>query len=59
MGNIFSKEKEQEMGVPQGSVLSVMLFSTKINDIVKIMNSRTDCALFVDDFPICYRAKKN
>ena len=35
IGNILSEEKEQEMGVPQGSVLSVKLFSIKINDIVK------------------------
>ena len=42
------------MGVPQGSVLSVMLFNIKI---VKNINSRTNCALFVDDFLICYRAR--
>ena len=34
MGEVFSKEKEQEMGVPQGSLLSVMLFNIKINNIV-------------------------
>ena len=40
------------MSVPQGT-----LFCIKINDIVKNINSRTNCALFVDDFFICYRAK--
>ena len=34
-----------------------MLFSIKINDIVKNINSRTNCALFVDDFLIWYRPK--
>ena len=45
------------MGVPQDSVLSVTLFSIKINDIVKNINSGTNCTLFVDDILICYRAK--
>ena len=39
MGELFSEEKQQEMGVHQGSVLSVMLFSIKINNIVKNTNS--------------------
>ena len=34
-GEVFSQEKEQEMGVPPDSVLSVMLFNIKTNDIVK------------------------
>ena len=45
------------MSVPQGSVLSVMLFNIKINNIGKNINSRTNCALYVDDFLICYRAR--
>ena len=45
------------MGVPQGSVLSVTLFNIKMNNIVKNINSRTNCALYVDDFLICYRAR--
>ena len=43
MGEVFSKEK-QEMGVPQGSVLSVTLFNIKIANIVKNINSRTNYA---------------
>ena len=53
----ISREKEQKMGVPQGSVLSITLFSIKINDIIKNTNSGTNRALFVDDFLLCYRAK--
>ena len=57
MGEVFSEEKQQEMGVPQDNVLSVTLFNIKINNIVKSINSRTNCALYVDDFLICYRAR--
>ena len=57
MGEVFSEEKQQEMGLPQGSVLSVMLFNIKINYIVKNINSGTNCALYVDNFLICYRAR--
>ena len=47
----------QEEGVPQGSILSVTLFSIKINNIVKALNPGVDCSLYVDDFLICYRSK--
>ena len=57
MGEVFSEEKQQEMGVPQGSVLSVTLFNIKISNIVKNIKSGTNCALYVDDFLICYRAR--
>ena len=56
-GDTLSNQKEQEMGVPQGSILSVTLFNIKINNIVKQINPGTDCALYVDDFLICYRSK--
>ena len=39
MGEVFSEEKQQEMSVPQGSVLSDTLFNIKINNIVKNINS--------------------
>ena len=57
VGSILSELHNQEQGVPQGSVLSVTLFSLKINDIVKTLNPGVDCSLYVDDFLICYRSK--
>ena len=40
----------QEMGVPQGSILSVTLFSVKINSITQCLKPGVDCSLYVDDF---------
>ena len=48
---------DQEEGVPQGSILSVTLFSLKINSIVRCLLQDVDCSLDVDDFLICYHAK--
>ena len=42
--------------VPQGSILSVTLFGLRINSIVKNLTAGTECALYVDDFVICYRS---
>jgi hypothetical protein len=58
VGSTFSDSYEQEMGVPQGSILSVTLFSIKINGIVKTINKGVSPSLYVDDFIICYRAKR-
>jgi hypothetical protein len=40
----------QEMRVPQGSILSVTLFSIKINSLAKIVNDNIEGSLYVDDF---------
>ena len=57
VGSTLSEAHNQEQGVPQGSILSVTLFSLKINNIVKCLNPVVDCSLYVDDFLICYRSK--
>ena len=57
VGSTLSELHKQEQGVPQGSILSVTLFSIKINDIMKNINPGVDCSLYVDDFLICYRSK--
>ena len=52
MGSTFSDSHPQEMGVPQGSILSVTLFSVKINSITQCLKCGVDCSLYVD----CYRS---
>ena len=46
----ISDEFEQEICVPQGSILSVTLFSIKVNSIVNCLASDTNCSQYVDDF---------
>ena len=58
VGSTLSDLHEQEMGVPQGSILSVTLFSIKINAIVKTIQKGVSPSLYVDDYNICYRAKR-
>ena len=57
VGSTLSELHKQEMGVPQGSILSLALFSIKINSIVKAVLKGTDCSLFVDDFALCVSGK--
>jgi hypothetical protein len=46
------------MRVPQGSILSVTLFSIKINSLTKVLNDNIEVSsLYVDVFLICYRGK--
>ena len=56
VGSTLSEAHNQEQGVPQGSILSVTLFSLKRN-MVKCLNPGVDCSLHVDDFLIYYRSK--
>ena len=57
IGSTFSDPFEQEMGVPQGSILSVTLFSLKINSLAKVLSKDVEGSLYVDDFLMSYRAK--
>ena len=41
---------QQREGVPQGSVLSCILFALAIDDITKNMSRNVQCQLYVDDF---------
>ena len=52
LGSIYSDMYEQEMGVPQGSILSVTLFMLKINSIADVIPASFEKSLFVDDFSI-------
>ena len=56
-GSTLSDTYEQEMGVPQGSILSSVLFSLKINNIVKSVLKGSEASLFMDDFALCIREK--
>ena len=52
MGASHSECFVKEEGLPQGSVLSVTLFVTAINEITKQLRSEVHCTLYVDDFTI-------
>ena len=50
LGSTLSDPFEQEMGVPQGSILSVTLFSLKINSLDQVLSKDIHGSLYVDDF---------
>ena len=52
LGSVYSDIHGQEMGVPQGSILSVTLFILKINSIADVIPASFEKSLFVDDFSI-------
>ena len=58
VGSTFSDSHPQEMGVPQGCILSVTLFSVKIN-ITQFLKPGVDCSLYIDDFHICNKSSKH
>jgi ribonuclease HI len=57
LGSVDSSPHPQEMGVPQGCVLSVTLFNIKINSITSAVGADIHKCLYVDDFTISYRSR--
>ena len=53
----LSDVKNQEEGIPQGSILSITLFNIKINNVIKELPSGIDGSLYVDDLMICFKSK--
>ena len=49
IGSTLSDLKNQEEGVPQGSILSTTLFNIKINNIIKELSPDIYGSLYVDD----------
>ena len=57
VGSTLSDPFTQEEGVPQGSILSPLLFEIKINSIANTLKADINGSLYVDDFLICYKSK--
>ena len=57
VGSALSDPSDQEEGVPQGSILSPLLFEIKINSITNTLKKDIDSSLYVDDFLILYKSK--
>jgi ribonuclease HI/exonuclease III len=64
VGSTLSNVYEQQMGVPQGSVLSCTLFSIGVNTVSKVLEARIPrgiepsihCSLYVDDMTVSVEA---
>ena len=54
VGKSMSDPFQQEMGVPQGGVLSCTLFSLAINTVVRVIRGLVSYSLYVDDMRISY-----
>ena len=52
LGSTLSELFEQEMGLPQGGILSGTLFIVKINKLAETIQALLDKSLFVDDMSV-------
>ena len=57
INNTLSNPKPQEIGVPQSSILSVILFVIKINEKTACVPPEINRSLYINDFLICYSSK--
>ncbi|GFO12498.1 RNA-directed DNA polymerase from mobile element jockey [Plakobranchus ocellatus] len=55
--NTFSSSYHKKNGVPQGSILFLMLFNLKINNIINSVSKHVNASIFVDDFAIYAEGK--
>ena len=58
VGNTLSSLRNQDEGVPQGSVLSVTLFALAINGIASVIPDDVMHTIFVDDLSISFAASR-
>ena len=56
VGSTLSDLYDQEQDVPQGAILSTILFNAKY-DIINCLDYKTDGSFYVDDFCICFRSE--
>ena len=57
VSSAFSRPFLLEEGVPQGSVLSVLLFAVGINDVVSAVPGGVHCSLYADDLVLYLSGK--
>ena len=56
--NVFSSSRRFTQGLPQGSILVLLLFLFYINDLATTLNNNAVIALFADDVSILTTARK-
>ena len=57
VGNIYSDPYTQKEGAPQGGIVSVTLFSLKLNSIISCLLPDIKYSLYVDDLAIYYSSR--
>ena len=58
VGNQLSNVYRQEMGVPQGGILSVTLFIIGMNTVVEHIHYKISFGLYVDDLRVSIRVAR-